>query len=452
MRALVWQGINQLGVERVNDPSILNPKDIIVKVGLSSVCGSDLHLIGGYVPAVKPGDILGHEFLGEIVETGSEVTTLQKGDRVVVVSILGCGQCEHCQRQAFSCCDNSNPKPEMTEAAYGYGCAGIIGYSHAFGGYSGSHAEYIRVPFGEVNAFKIPEGVRDEQAVFVSDAVPTGYMGADFAGIEKGDVVAVWGCGGVGLMAICSAYLMGAERVIAIDRIPERLQMAAFQCRAEVINYEEVDVHEALKEMTGGRGPDRCIECVGMEAHGTGAQYWYDKAKQRALMETGRAVALRQAIRACRKGGTVSVMGVFGGVIDKFPMGAVVNKALTLRSGQQQGQRYVHELFEHIQEGRLDPSFLLTHRMPLERGHHAYKLFKDKRDQCVRAVFEPSAIEAMVMDATSAVSGSAYASTTASTAPGTTSATAASAAPVSTSTTPTMPAPAATPGTTEPII
>lgn len=390
MRALVWQGINQLGVEQVQDPIILNPKDIIVQVGLSSVCGSDLHLLGGYVPAMKPGDILGHEFLGEVVETGRDVATLKKGDRVVVIPILGCGQCEHCRRHAFSCCDNTNPAPEATELAYGYGCAGILGYSHAFGGYAGSHADYIRVPFGEVNAFKIPDGVRDEQAVFVSDAVPTGYMGADIAGIEPGDVVAVWGCGGVGLMAICSAYLMGAERVIAIDRIPERLQMAAIQCRAEVINYEEVDVHDALKEMTGGRGPDRCIECVGMEAHGTGPQYWYDKAKQRAFMETGRAVALRQAIRACRKGGTVSVMGVFGGVIDKFPMGAIVNKALTLRSGQQQGQRYVADLFAHIQEGRLDPSFLLTHRMPLERGAHAYKLFKEKRDHCVRAVFAPA--------------------------------------------------------------
>lgn len=390
MRALVWQGINQLEVDRVADPCLLNPKDIIVKVGLSSVCGSDLHLIGGYVPAMKPGDVLGHEFLGEIVETGDDVTHLRIGDRVVVASILACGHCEHCRRQAFSCCDNSNPKPEMTEAAYGYGCAGILGYSHAFGGYSGSHAEYIRVPFGETNAFKIPEGVRDEQAVFVSDAVPTGYMGADFAGIEPGDVVAVWGCGGVGLMAMCSAYLMGAERVIAIDRVPERLQMAALHCRAEVINYEEVDVHDALKEMTGGRGPDRCIECVGMEAHGTGPQYWYDKAKQRAMMETGRPVALRQAIRACRKGGTVSVMGVFGGFIDKFPMGAIVNKALTLRSGQQQGQRYIPDLFRHIQEERLDPSFLMTHRLPLERGAHGYGLFKEKRDQCVRAVFDPS--------------------------------------------------------------
>lgn len=390
MQALVWQGINQLGVERVPDPTLLNPKDIIVQVKLSSVCGSDLHLIGGYVPAMKPGDILGHEFLGEIVETGSDVSTLQKGDRVIVSSILACGHCEHCRREDFSCCDNTNPKPQMTELAYGHGCAGILGYSHAFGGYAGSHADFIRVPFGEVNAFKVPEGVTDEQAVFVSDAVPTGYMGADFADIEQGDVVAVWGCGGVGLMAMLSARLMGAQRIIAIDRFPERLQMAIEHCQAEVINYEEVDVHEALKEMTGGRGPDRCIECVGMEAHGTGPQYWYDRVKQRALMESGRAVALRQAIHACRKGGTISVMGVFGGLVDKFPMGAIVNKALTLRSGQQMGQRYVPTLFALIQEGRLDPSFLLTHRMPLRQGPLGYELFKEKKDRCVRAVFEPN--------------------------------------------------------------
>jgi threonine dehydrogenase-like Zn-dependent dehydrogenase len=394
VRALCWQGVNRLGVERVPDPAIINPKDIIVRVGMSSVCGSDLHLIGGYVPAMKPGDILGHEFLGEVVETGSGVAGLAKGDRVIVVSILACGHCEHCRRQAFSCCDNSNPKPGLTELAYGYGCAGIIGYSHAFGGYSGSHAEYIRVPFGDTNAFKIPDGVADEQAVFVSDAVPTGYMGADFAAIERGDVVAVWGCGGVGLMAMCSAYLLGAERVIAIDRIPERLRMAAQRCNAEPLNYEEVDVHEALKEMTGGRGPDRCIECVGMEAHGVGAEYWYDRAKQMTFMETGRAVALRQAIRACRKGGTVSVMGVYGGLLDKFPMGAVVNKALTIRSGQQQGQRYVQRLFELIREGQLDPSFLMTHQLPLEDGALAYDLFKRKEDNCVRAVFLPSQYQA----------------------------------------------------------
>ena len=392
MRALCWQGTNELGIERIPDPAILNPRDILVKVGMSSVCGSDLHLISGYVPALKPGDVLGHEFLGEIVDTGSAVTALQKGDRVVVVSILACGACEHCLRQAFSCCDNTNAKPHMTELAYGHACAGILGYSHAFGGYAGSHAEYIRVPYGEVNAFKIPDGVRDDQAVFVSDAVPTGYMGADLAAIEPGDIVAVWGCGGVGLMAICSAYLMGAERVIAIDRLPERLRLASARCKAEVINYDETDVHEALLEMTGGRGPDRCIDCVGMEAHGDGPQYWYDYVKQQTFMHNDRGVALRQAIRACRKRGTVSVMGVYGGFMDKFPMGAIVNKALTVRSGQQAGQRYVPQLFEHIREGRLDPSFLLTHPMSLDQGAEGYAMFKHKQDNCLRAVFMPEMI------------------------------------------------------------
>ncbi|MDX3905129.1 MAG: zinc-dependent alcohol dehydrogenase [Pigmentiphaga sp.] len=391
MRALCWLAPNQLGVERVPDPAILNPKDILVRVAMSSVCGSDLHLIGGFVPALKPGDVLGHEFLGEIVETGHGVTSLKKGDRVIVVSILACGSCEHCLRKAFSCCDNTNPKPRLTELAYGHACAGIIGYSHAFGGYAGSHAEYIRVPFGEVNAFKIPEGVRDEQAVFVSDAVPTGYMGADLADIREGDVVAVWGCGGVGLMAICSAYLLGAHRVIAIDRIPERLQLAETKGGAEAVNYEEVDVHEALKEMTGGRGPDRCIDCVGMEADGNGPQYWYDYAKQHTFLETDRGIVLRQAIRACRKGGVVSVMGVYGGWMDKFPMGAIVNKALTVRSGQQHGHRYVPQLFELIQSGKLDPSFLLTHPMPLDDGARGYAMFKKKDDNCLRAVFRPQA-------------------------------------------------------------
>lgn len=389
MRALCWQGTNQLSIERIPDPEIVNPGDILVRVTMSSVCGSDLHLIGGYVPSLKPGDVLGHEFIGEIVDTGKGVTTLAKGDRVVVIPILACGACEHCRRQAFSCCDNTNPKPQLTELAYGQACAGIIGYSHAFGGYAGSHAEYIRIPFGEMNAFKIPEGVRDDQAIFVSDAVPTGYMGADLADIQPGDTVAVWGCGGVGQMAIASAYLRGAERVIAIDRLPDRLRLAAQHGHAEVLNYETVDVHAALQEMTGGRGPDRCIDCVGMEADGQGLQFWYDYVKQQTFMHTDRGIALRQAIRACRKGGVVSVVGVYGGLMDKFPMGAIVNKALTVRSGQQHGHRYVNQLFEFIQTGKLDPSYLLTHPMSLDRGAEGYDMFKHKHDHCMRAVFLP---------------------------------------------------------------
>jgi len=389
MRALTWQGPNKLQVETVDDPSILNPRDAIVRVLLSSVCGSDLHLLGGYVPTMQAGDIIGHEFMGEVVETGSAITQFKKGDRVVTVSIIGCGHCEHCQRSDFSCCDNSNPNPTATEIAYGQPACGIIGYSHAFGGFAGSHATYIRVPFADVNLFTVPEGVSDEQAVFVSDAVPTGYFAADNADIQPGDTVAVWGCGGVGLMAMTSAYLLGAERVIAIDRFADRLRLAQEKAGAIVINYETTDVHAALLELTGGRGPDRCIDCVGMEAHGTELDYFYDKTKQIMRLHTERGTVLRQSIRACRKGGTVSVVGVYGGLLDKFPMGAIVNKALTLRSGQQPGQRYVKRLFEHIQKGELDPSYLMTHPMGLEQSAEGYGLFKDKRENCLRAVFRP---------------------------------------------------------------
>ncbi|AZE88777.1 zinc-dependent alcohol dehydrogenase [Pseudomonas orientalis] len=387
MRALTWQAPNLLQVDNVPDPTILNPRDAIIRVTLSSVCGSDLHLLGGYVPAMKPGDIIGHEFMGEVVEVGKGITDLRQGDKVVTISIIGCGNCEPCQRSDFSCCDNSNPNPSATDLMYGQPCCGILGYSHAFGGYPGSHATYVRVPFADVNLFKVPEGVSDEQALFVSDAAPTGYFAADNAGIQPGDTVAVWGCGGVGQMAICSAYLLGAERVIAIDRYPDRLRLAEERGKAIPLNYEKTNVHEALLELTGGRGPDRCIDCVGMEAHGTEIDYAYDKAKQLLRLHTERGTVLRQAIRACRKGGTVSVVGVYGGVLDKFPMGAIVNKALTLKSGQQPGQRYATTLFEHIQRGELDPAYLLTHPMSLEDGAQGYKLFKEKSDECLRVVF-----------------------------------------------------------------
>ncbi|TWI50927.1 threonine dehydrogenase-like Zn-dependent dehydrogenase [Pseudomonas duriflava] len=389
MRALTWQAPNKLQVDTVPDPEIINPRDVILRVTMSSVCGSDLHLLDGYVPAMKPGDILGHEFMGEVVEVGSGISQFKKGDRVITISIIGCGDCEFCKRDDFSCCDNSNPNPQVTDLAYGQPCSGIFGYSHAFGGYAGSHATYIRVPFADVNLFKVPDGITNEQAVFVSDAAPTGYFGADNADIQRGDTVAVWGCGGVGQMAIRSAYLLGAERVIAIDRIPSRLRLAEEKAGAIVINYETTNVHEALLELTGGRGPDRCIDCVGMEAHGTQLDYAYDKAKQLMRLHTERGTVLRQAIRACRKGGTVSVLGVYGGLMDKFPMGAIVNKALTLRSGQQPGQRYANKLFEHIQKGELDPSYLLTHPMSLEESPRGYELFKHKGDECMRAVFMP---------------------------------------------------------------
>ncbi|MBX6314652.1 MAG: glutathione-dependent formaldehyde dehydrogenase [Isosphaeraceae bacterium] len=388
MKAVCWNGVNDLRVETVPDPKILNPHDAIFKVTLSSVCGSDLHLLDGFIPTMKPGDIIGHEFLGEVVEIGREVKDLRPGDRAIVISIIGCGQCFFCKNELWSCCDNSNPKPDVTHWAFGKTPAGIFGYSHAFGGYAGSHAEYIRVPFADHGAIKVPDGVTDEQAVFVSDAAPTGYMGADLADIQPGDVVAVWGCGGVGQMAIRSAYLRGAERVIAIDRFPDRLQMAAEKGGAEVLNYMETNVYEALEQMTGGRGPDRCIEAVGMEAHGTGPGHWYDTVATNLYLETDRATPLRQAILTCRKGGTVSVVGVYG-LTDKFPMGAIVNKSLTLRSAQQHGQKYARRLFEHIAKGELDPSYLLTHRWPLERGPEGYQMFKHKVDNCMRVAFAP---------------------------------------------------------------
>lgn len=390
MRALCWNGVNDLRVETVPDPRILAPHDAIVRVRMSSVCGSDLHLIDGYVPTMKKGDILGHEFIGEVVDVGPDVSKLEKGDRVVVCSIVGCGHCYYCEHGLWSLCDNSNPVHAVLDKAYGDTTAAIFGYSHAFGGVAGSHAEYVRVPFADQGAFKVPDGVPDERALFVSDALPTGYMGADMCGIRPGDVVAVWGAGGVGLMAILSAYLLGAERVIAIDRIPERLRLARERGRAEVLNYDEVDVHEALRDMTGGRGPDACIDAVGMEAHGSGLEYAYDRAKQAVRLETDRPFALRQAIMACRKGGTVSIVGAYGGFIDKFPLGAAMNKGLVFRMGQQHGQRYMPRLLEHIERGEIDPSFLATHRMRLEDGPRGYQIFKKKQDGCVRVVFTPA--------------------------------------------------------------
>ena len=321
MRALCWNGVNDLRVETVPDPTILNPRDAILRVTMSTTCGSDLHFIDGYIPTMREGDVIGHEFMGVVEEVGSEVTKVKRGDRVVVPSFIACNECWYCQHDLYSLCDNTHPKPELQEPMLGYHTAGIYGYTHAFGGYAGSHAEYIRVPFADNDCFHAPEGLPDEHILFLSDAAPTGYMGADFCDLKGGETVAVWGCGGVGLMAQRSAYLLGAERVIAIDRFPERLRMARDHCGSETINYEEVDnVVDVLKEMTGGRGPDACIDAVGMEAHGTGLQYAYDRAKQALRIESDRGQALREATMACRKGGTLSVLGVYG-LIDKFPMG-----------------------------------------------------------------------------------------------------------------------------------
>jgi len=389
MRALCWNGINQLGVETVPDPTIVNPRDAIVRVILSTTCGSDLHFIDGYIPTMRHGDVIGHEFMGEVVEVGSNVTRIKRGDRVVVPSFICCGSCWYCRNDLWSLCDNTNPNPELQEPLFGYPTAGIYGYTHAFGGYAGSHAQYIRVPHADTDCFVIPEGVSDEQALFMSDAAPTGYMGADFCNIQPGDTVAVWGCGGVGLMAQRSALLLGAGRVIGIDRFPERLKLARDRVGSVTIDYTAVDsVIDTLKELTGGRGPDACIDAVGMEAHGTGVQYAYDRVKQALHLHTDRGQALREAILACRKGGTLVILGVYG-LMDKFPIGAIMNKGLTVRTAQQHGQKYVPRLLEHASRGELDPSFLGAPRFSLEDAPRGYQMFKHKIDGCVRAVFAP---------------------------------------------------------------
>lgn len=389
MKAVCYRGTNRLRAENVSDPKILRPRDAIVKVGLSATCGSDLHLIGGLIPTVKSGDIIGHEFMGEVVETGPEVKNLQKGRRVVVGSIIGCGGCYFCKHDMWSLCDNSNPN-EVLDYMFGYVPAGIFGYAHMTGGYAGSHAEYIRVPYADKGAFPIPDGVSDEQAVFVSDAVPTGFMAADNCNIQPGDVIAVWGCGGVGLMAMASARVLGAERIIAIDQEPRRLDLAKSKFGAEIINFRNASVAEALREMTGGRGPDACIDAVGMEATSSNSlEDGYDRLKQTLRLETDRGAVLRQAIMACRKGGTFSVAGVYGGLVDKFPMGAVMNKALTIRSGQQHGQKYIPRILDLISQGKMDPSFLITHRERLDGAQRAYEMFRNRDDGCVRAVFTP---------------------------------------------------------------
>jgi len=389
MRALCWNGVNDLRVETVPDPQILNRKDVILRVTMSTTCGSDLHLIDGLIPTMQPGDILGHEFMGEVVEVGPDVQKVKKGERVVVPSFISCGSCWYCRQELYSLCDNTNPNAHMQEPLLGYPTAGIYAYSHAFGGFAGAHAQYVRVPFADTDCFVVPDGLSDEQALFLSDAAPTGYMGADFCDIKPGDTIAVWGCGGVGLMAIQSAYLLGAERVIAIDRFPERLRMAREQAGAETVDYTAVDsVIDVLKELTGGRGPDACIDAVGMEAHGTGIGYAYDRVKQALRLETDRGSALREAIVACRKGGVLSILGVYG-LMDKFPLGVIMNKGLTVRSAQQHGQKYLPRLLEHAARGELNPAYLATHRFSLEQAPRGYEMFKHKEDGCVRAVFLP---------------------------------------------------------------
>jgi threonine dehydrogenase-like Zn-dependent dehydrogenase len=338
---------------------------------------------------MERGDILGHEFMGEVVEVGRDVKNLQKGDRVVVPFPIACGKCLSCQGGMFSLCENSNPNAWMAEKMWGHSPSGLFGYSHLLGGYAGGQAEYARVPFADVGPLKIPEGLKDEQVLFLSDIFPTGYMGAEMCNIQRGDPIAVWGCGPVGQFAMKSALLLGAERVIAIDRLPDRLQMARDKVGVETINYEDQDIYEALNDMTGGRGPDACIDAVGMEAHAPGLQYAYDRAKQAMMLESDRPIALRQAIQACRNGGTVSVIGVYSGFIDKFPMGSVMNRSLTIRTGQCHVQRYLKPLLDRIVNGEIDPSFVITHTLPLEEAPHGFQIFNDKQDGCIKIVLKP---------------------------------------------------------------
>jgi threonine dehydrogenase-like Zn-dependent dehydrogenase len=390
MKAVCWNGIAKVTVEEVPDPQILNPRDAIIQVTSTAICGSDLHLYDGYVPAMKPGDILGHEFMGTVVETGEQVPNLNVGDRVVVPFPIACGRCYFCERGLWALCDNSNPKASLAEGMYGHSPAGIFGYSHLLGGYAGGQAEYVRVPFADVGPFKIENSFHDEQVLFLTDIFPTGYMAAEQANIQPGDTVAIWGCGPVGQFAIQSAWMFNAARVIAIDRFPERLEMAQTYGRAEIIDYSGgVDVVETLKQMTGGMGPDVCIDAVGMEAHKTGIEGIYDFAKQTVKIESDRPYVLRECIQACRKGGTISLAGVYGGFIDTVPIGAAFNKGLTLKMGQTHVHRYLKPLFEKIEAGQIDPSFVVTHILPLQEAPEAYEIFKKKIDGCIKVVLKP---------------------------------------------------------------
>lgn len=390
MKALCWYGKGDVRVDTVPDPTIINPHDAIVKITSTAICGSDLHLYGGYIPTMQKGDILGHEFMGEVVEVGREVRKLKVGDRVIVPFTISCGHCYFCQKELWSLCDNSNPNAWMAEKMYGYSPAGLFGFSHLTGGYAGGQAEYARVPFADVGPLKIEDSsLSDEQVLFLTDIFPTGYMAAENCNIQRGDTVAVWGAGPVGLFAIKSAYLLGAERVIAIDRVPERLRLAETQGKAQTINYEGTDVVEALKSMTGGRGPDACIDAVGLEAHGTTVVAMMDRAKQMAKIETDRPYVLREAIQACRKGGTVSIPGVYGGFIDSVPIGAAFNKGLTLKMGQTHVHKYVRPLLNHIQNGDIDPTFIITHRMTLDDAPGGYRTFREKEDECIKVVLTP---------------------------------------------------------------
>lgn len=389
MKATCWYGKHDVRVLDVPDATILNPGDALIRITSTAICGSDLHLYDGYIPTMQKGDILGHEFMGEVVEVGSAVQKLKPGDRVVVPFPIACGRCFSCQRDLFSLCENSNPNAWMAEKMWGHSPAGLFGYSHLTGGYAGGQAEYARVPFADVGPIKIPDHLTDEQVLFLSDILPTGYMAAENCNIQGGETIAVWGCGPVGQFAIKSAYLLGAGRVIAIDRVPERLRLAREKGGAETIDYEHLNVYDALMELTGGLGPDACIDAVGMEAHLPGIANLYDRAKQALMLETGRPGALRQAFMACRNGGTVSVPGVYGGVLDKVPFGSVMNRSLTIKTGQTHVQHYLQPLLARIEKGEIDPSYIVTHRLPLDQAPQAYEMFKNKQNECIKVVLKP---------------------------------------------------------------
>jgi threonine dehydrogenase-like Zn-dependent dehydrogenase len=389
MRANCWMGRNKLEVLTVPDPEILNARDAVVKVTSTAICGSDLHLYDGYVPTMRKGDVLGHEFMGEVVEVGAAVSTLSVGDRVVVPFPIACGGCYNCQRGLYSVCENSNPNAAIAEKLMGHSPAGIYGYSHMLGGYPGGQAEYARVPFADVGPLKIEDDLTDEQVLFLTDIFPTAYMGAEMA-VSPGDVVAVWGAGPVGMFAAASANLLGAAKVIVIDRFDYRLKKVAEHTGAETINYADVDTLDALNELTAGRGPDACIEAVGLEAHhGNPMIHTYDRVKQATRQETERGHAVREAILACRTGGTVSVMGAYGGFMDKFPLGQMMNKSLTIRTGQCHVHRYLRPLLDRIRAGEIDPTFVISHTAPLEKAPEMYEIFKNKDDDCTKVVLKP---------------------------------------------------------------
>ncbi len=389
MKAVCWCGTRRLNVEEVPDPRILDPRDCIIRVTSTAICGSDLHLFGGFIPTMMPGDILGHEFMGEVVEIGSAVKNLQVGDRVVNPFPIACGSCLHCREGLYSLCENTNPNAWIAEKFFGHSPAGVFGYSHMLGGFAGGQAQYVRIPFADVGPIKVPAELSDEQVLFLSDIFPTGYMAAENCNIKPGQIVAVWGCGPVGLFAIASAYLLGAERVIAIDRFPERLRMAREHAKAETIDYSRHRVLDVLAEMTGGRGPDACIDAVGMESHAHGLAGVYDRVKQATMLETDRPHVLREAIFACRPGGTLSVPGVYGGFADKIPFGAAMNKGLTIKTGQTHVHRYLKPLLGRIERCEIDPSFVVTHRVPLREAPRMYQTFRDKQDECIKVVLDP---------------------------------------------------------------